>query len=133
MVANFSIYTGLKDYSHFGKKNYNGFDPFYMGGVDGFAGYSQFEKSAPIFKLYQLGVVYKPWKNVYSSVKLQGLNYANNDDWSKQNIVIGGALTLGYKTPLGPIEFCGAVAQDNTSNLYLSFGYTGDVFFFSRR
>jgi len=41
-------------------------------------------------------------------------------------------LSLGYKTPLGPLRITVSHDLESTINYYLAFGFTKDIFNFSR-
>jgi predicted acylesterase/phospholipase RssA len=130
----FSTLLGIQYGSHFKDNTQSSFDPFYLGGLDCFAGFPHYEKSAPYYKLAQAGFVYNPVHSFFVTQKIQVLNYANNDIWSaEKGFILGGVLELGYMTYLGPIKVAGAFSEDNRVQYYLEIGYTNDIFHFSRR
>ncbi len=130
----FSVLMGIQYGSHFNSNNQSNFDPFYLGGLDNFAGFPYYEKSAPFYKLVQAGLVLNPIKSFFITSKLQAINYANSEVWNEQKkFVMGGVLELGLSTYLGPVRLAGAISEDRMLQYYLELGYTGDIFHFSRR
>jgi NTE family protein len=126
--------AGMHIGSHFKSKSNAGFDPYYLGGLDNFAGYGYYEKSAPYFRLLQVGLVAVPVENLFITAKLQFLTYSNTDNWFSNNISMTcGVLEVGFKNYLIPVKIAAALAGDGEAKYYLSIGYTGDIFHFSRR
>ena len=129
-----SALLGIQYGSHFKDNSQSSFDPFYLGGLDYFAGFPHYEKSAPYYKLAQAGLVLNPFDSFFVTTKLQALNYANNDVWiGQKGFILGGVLELGLKTYLGPVRIAGAISDDNLFQFYADFGFTNDIFHFSRR
>jgi NTE family protein len=129
-----SIFAGMQYGSHFKQNLSNPIDPFYLGGLDCFAAYPKYEKSAPFYKLIQAGVTISPYKRFFFSTRFQALNYANNDIWnSQQGFILGSVLEAGVNSILGPVRLSAAVTDDRPVALYLNIGFTNDIFHFSRR
>lgn len=69
---------------------------------------------------------YNMWKGLYASVNCDiGFSSFFLEDWfSKPNFGIGGGLTVGYKTPIGPVEIC--VSRGNMYDkpvMYINLGF----------
>jgi len=134
LSKNASALLGIQYGSHFNGNNQSSFDPFYLGGLDNFAGFPYYEKSAPFYKFFQTGIVLNPVSSFFITTKLQALNYASSDVLNDQKkFIFGGILELGLKTPLGPVRVAGAISENNVMQYYLEVGYTNDIFHFSRR
>ncbi|MDD2422951.1 MAG: patatin-like phospholipase family protein, partial [Candidatus Cloacimonetes bacterium] len=85
--------------SYFDSTPSDKFDPFTIGGIDGFKGYSRYEISAPHFLIYELGVVLNPFKNLHLQAGVQGMSYADDeflakDAWTEYCAYAG----IGYST-----------------------------------
>ena len=76
-----SLKLGLEIGSWFGRQQIN-IDPFYLGGSSGYMGYQKYEVSSPVYKIYELGMVAKPRRNLFVNMGLQGLDIDDIDDWS---------------------------------------------------
>lgn len=129
-----SVYAGMQYGSHLKQNLSNPIDPFYLGGLDCFAGYPKYEKSAPFYKLIQAGFTVSPYKRFFFSTRFQALNYADNDIWnSQQGFILGSVMEAGVNSILGPVRLSAAVTEDRPVSLYLNVGFTNDIFHFSRR
>lgn len=129
----FSLKLGLELGSWFGEEQIN-VDPFYLGGSHGYMGYQRYEVSAPVYKIFELGLVANPTRNLYADLGVQGLNAARVDDWSADQEVTWSVYgSLGFRSALGPLRFAVAVREDSHPNYYLNLGYDLDIFHFSRR
>jgi NTE family protein len=125
---------GLRFGSHFKQNNLSNFDPFYLGGLDNFAPYQLYEKSAPFFEMVEAGLIYKADKHIRFSSKVQALNFAKNDILiPEQSFMLGGVIEAGYQTYLGPVRIAVAFSEETRMQYYIALGYTGDLFHFSRR
>jgi predicted acylesterase/phospholipase RssA len=134
LANDLSAYMGLQYGSHFKESFQSNFDPFYLGGIDCFTGFARYEKSAPFYKLFQIGLVLSPYKNIFVSTKFQALNYADNDIWdSNHSYIMGGVAELGISTVIGPVRLVSAIAEDSPVKLFINVGFTNDMFHFSRR
>jgi len=128
-----TLKLGLELGSWFGDQQIN-IDPFYLGGSDGYLGYQRYEVSAPVYKVFELGLTANLRRGLYASTGVQGLNIDRVDDWSvDQDVTWCLYGSLGYRTALGPLRFSVAVREKSHPNYYLNLGYDLDVFHFSRR
>lgn len=128
-----SLLVGFQYGTHFKDNRQSSLNTFYLGGLDRFAGFPKYEYSAPNYKLAEAGILTNPFKQLYVSMKMQTINFANYDALIPENNRIGGVLELGVKTYLGPIKTAVAFSEKSRVQYYLSFGYTNDIFHFSRK
>jgi len=120
--------------ANFDKNDELGFDPFYLGGSEGFYGYRKYEVSAPFYKRYDIGLRFNPNRNLFVDTGLQGLNHANSDIWSPhQDIFFTTYAGIGYRTIFGPLQLMGALNEDRSFKVLANIGFTKDIFAFSRR
>ncbi len=142
VTGNLETYTPLTDFaslkiaarigSYFGEDEFN-FDPFYFCGSGGFLGYGKHEVSAPVYKIYDFGLIINPARNVYFNTGVQGLNIADVDIWgAEQEVQWAMYGSLGYKSPIGPLRFTAAIRENSNARFYLNLGYDLDIFEFSR-
>jgi NTE family protein len=130
----FSTQLGVNLGSHFQYKANTGSEPFFLGGLDNFAGLPLYEKSSSFFELIQAGIVYKPWKSWFINLKLQALNYTDKKTLFPENgFEVGSVFEIGYKSFLGPVKAALAVSENYPLQLHLAVGYNNDLFNFSRR
>lgn len=128
-----SLKLGLEIGSWFGRQQIN-IDPFYLGGSSGYMGYQKYEVSSPVYKIYELGMVAKPRRNLFVTMGLQGLDIDDIDDWSDyKNIIWSFYAGVGFRSGIGPLRLAMAVREGGQLNYYLNLGYDLDVFHFSRR
>lgn len=141
-LANIELYTPIGKVlsakiaarmgSYFGEDEFN-FDPFYFCGSNGYLGYGKHEVSAPIYKIYDLGLVFNPARNIYLQTGVQGLNVSNVDVWSAEQEVEWDVYAgFGYKSPIGPMRFTAAIREHSEVKFYLNMGFDLDIFEFSR-
>ncbi|NLK49255.1 MAG: hypothetical protein GX294_01245 [Candidatus Cloacimonetes bacterium] len=87
-----------------------------------------------MYKIYELGMVAKPRRNLFVNMGLQGLDIDDIDDWSDYRSIIWSFYAgVGFKSGIGPLRFAMAVREGGQLNYYLNLGYDLDVFHFSRR
>ncbi len=120
--------------SYFDSTPSDKFDPFTIGGIDGFKGYSRYEISAPHFLIYELGVVLNPFKNLHLQAGVQGMSYADDeflakDAWTEYCAYAG----IGYSTMFAPLRLQLALNERSNVNVMLSLGFDTDIFEFSRK
>ncbi|MFA7057070.1 MAG: patatin-like phospholipase family protein [Candidatus Cloacimonadales bacterium] len=109
------------------------FCPFQMGGIDSFSGLDEHSLNSEAFQINRIGLLYN-YKNRYF------VNISTQFLYEGSLKVEGGFesfdriydVTLGYKTPLGPLRLAVASDFNKTTNYFLSFGFTKDMFKFSR-
>ncbi len=129
-----SLKLGFAYGANFDKDDNLDFDPFYLGGSDGYYGYAKYEMSAPFYKTYTLGLRLKAGKSTFLDLGGQGLNYANSDVWSPdQKIDLNAFMSIGYDSVAGPLRLTAAYSSNDRMNAYLNLGYYIDLFEFSRR
>jgi len=134
LSSGLSAIGGFQFGSHFKTSNSHSFDPFHLGGLDKFAGYAYYQKSAPYYRIVQAGAVITPKKDYYLTAKVQALMYNDSENWfTDNNYAAGGLLELGYQSYLAPVKIAVAINDDGNLQYYLALGYTGDIFHFSRR
>ena len=114
------------------KQHFN-IDPFYLGGSSGYKGYHKYQVSAPVYKMVDLGLVFKAWKKLFISAGAQGLIIDEIDTWSDSDVVWCGYVGAGINAILGPLRASFAIREGGKTNFYLNFGYDLDVFHFSRK
>lgn len=130
----FSSQLGVNLGTHFKQDSNSGTDPFYLGGLDNFAGLPLYEKSSPFYELIQAGIIYKPQKSWFIDLKLQALNYTEkNTIIPEGGFEVGSVFELGYKSYLGPVKAAIAISENYPVQLHLAIGFTNDLFYFSRR
>ena len=110
------------------------FDPFAIGGIDGFKGYSRYEISAPHFLIYEFGLVFSPLKNLHLQTGVQGMSNADDeflakDSWTEHCVYAG----IGYNTMFAPLRLQVALNERSNLNVMLSLGFDTDIFEFSRK
>jgi len=134
MNRSVSLLLGTAIGSHLVNNKHSSLDPFYLGGIDQFAGYQLYEKSAPFYEIIESGAKFKLSKFLFVSAKIQGLNYADNEDLIPNGgFLMGCVFELGYKSIIGPARFALAISEKTRLQYYFSIGYTKDFYHFSRR
>jgi len=129
-----SLLLGAQLGSQFYDNNQTSLDPFYLGGLDCFAGIPLYEKSAPHYRLIQAGCVINPLEDFFITPKIQYLNFSEDSNlFNNDDFITGAVLELGLKTYLGPVKIAAAVTEDKLIQYYFSLGYINDIFHFSRR
>lgn len=118
--------------SWFDKKHFN-IDPFYLGGSSGYKGYHKYQVSAPVYKMIDIGLTSRVWKNYFVFTGAQGLSIDDIDTWTDSEIVWCGYLDAGINTIFGPLRASFGIREGGKSNFYLNFGYDLDIFHFSRK
>jgi NTE family protein len=130
-----STILGLQYGSHFKDNIQSSWDPFYLGGLDCFAGFQHYELSAPYYRLAQGGIIFNHNSRLYLTAKLQVIEFSHSDSWINANrTYTGGVFDIGYKTIfLGPTKFSVALTKDRPAQFYVNIGYNYDIFHFSRK
>lgn len=110
------------------------FDPYVIGGMDGFMGYSKYAVSSPYFHAFNLSFSANPWKNFFFETGVQGLNKDDNgflwDRFYDEYCAFAG---LGLNSPHLPLKAYAAINKKNKINLMFSIGFDSDIFEFSRK
>nr|MDK2850664.1 hypothetical protein [Candidatus Cloacimonadota bacterium] len=110
------------------------FDPFAIGGIDGFKGYSRYEVSAPHYLIWGLGLNFNPFGDAHLTAGIQALSYDDNEDWLKNlNNQYCYYFGFGYDTGFAPLRIQFAINKLGKLNTMLSLGYDLDPFAFSRK
>lgn len=134
LLRTVSINAGVNMGTYIDSHNSQSFDPFPLGGINGFKGYSRYEISAPHYRIMHLGLTTEPWKNVYLQTGIQGLSYDDEDilgqKFSDEFCYYAG---LGLKAYNFPIKLQLALNERNVVNTMLSIGNDWDIFHFSRK
>lgn len=129
-----SALFGTKIGSHFLKKDQSCYDPYYLGGLDAFAGFPLYEKSAPFYRLFEAGVVCNPIKSFFITSKIQFISFSYEDKIIPNNgLEADAVIEAGLKTFLGPVKAAVAISEGSPWQFYLELGYINDIFLFSRR
>ncbi len=129
-----SLHLGLDYGTYFGAEEQGASDPFYFSGSHGYRGYQRYEVSSPLYKIYTLALVLKPFSNTFLETGVQGLNTAASDSWgADQDVLWSVYADLGYRTPIGPLSLVAAIRRNSKPNFYLNIGYDTDFFWFSRK
>ncbi|MCB5252556.1 MAG: patatin-like phospholipase family protein [Candidatus Cloacimonadaceae bacterium] len=120
--------------SYFDSTPSDKFDPFAIGGIDGFKGYSQYEISAPHYMIYDLGLVLNPVGSLHLQAGFQGMSY-DDDEFlilgsQKEHCVYAG---IGYDTMFAPLRLQFAFNERKDLNTMLFLGSATDIFEFSRK
>lgn len=143
-VSELDVYSPLLDFAslrlgfdygtYFGDQEGSSADPFYFCGSNGYRGYQRYEVSSSQYKIYTLGVVFNPLKNLFLETGFQGLNIGSEGTWDLINDTEWAIYAdLGYRTLVGPVKFIAAVKEQGRPNFYLSIGFDTDMFWFSRK
>ncbi len=109
------------------------FTPFEIGGIDSFTGMDKHSLNEEGYQINRLGLQYdyrnKYFINVSGQFLYKGELKKSGQSLSSQKVL---DLSLGYKTPLGPLRITVSHDLESTINYYLAFGFTKDIFKFSR-
>jgi outer membrane protein assembly factor BamA len=106
------------------------FSPFQIGGIDSYTGMEKHRHNYEVFQNYRVGLLYNYEKRYFINVSGQILYKGDLIDFGEPSKVID--LTLGYKFPIGPLRMTISYDLESKINYFLSFGYTKDMFKFSR-
>lgn len=110
------------------------FDPYPLGGAEGFMAYSKYELSAPHYRILQSGLVLRPGKNVFVQAGVQHLSYDNNELWGRSYVKeIGYYAGVGLETILAPVKLNFAIRDKGSLMTMFSVGYDFDTFRYSRK
>ena len=134
MTSGLSLKAAANIGSYFDSVPSDKFDPFAIGGIDGFKGYSRYEISAPHFWIYDFGIVYNPVKNLHFLAGIQKMGFDDDEFWAKdiqkEYCYYAG---MGYSTMFGPLRLQIALNERKNLNTMLSLGFDTDIFEFSRK
>ncbi len=110
----------------------NTFSPYEIGGIDSFTGIDKHGLSEEAFQINRLGLQYNYQNRFFATLSSQFLYKGEIDD-SAESLTSDKVLdlTLGYKTPLGPLRLAIAYDLDSRINYFLAFGFTKNMFKFS--
>jgi len=129
-----SVMGGVDLGTYFDSAPRDKFDPYPLGGAEGFMAYSKYEISAPHYRILQAGLVYSPFKNVYLQGGIQFLNYGEDELWGNSyesaHCFYAG---LGISTILAPIRMNLAVGEKGRVSTMFAIGYDFDIFRYSRK
>lgn len=129
-----SVLASLDRGTYFNSAPEDKFDPFVLGGAEGFMGYSRYAISAPHYYTYQAGITTKPLRNVYLDLGIQYLGYNDNEIWGlEHDTEFCTYLSLGYRTVVAPLKLHLALNERKRLNTMLSIGFDYDLFKFSRK
>lgn len=109
------------------------FSPYEIGGIDSFTGIDNHGLNEEAFQINRLGLQYDYENRYFVTLSGQFL-YKGELKESGESLVSEQVidLSLGYKTPLGPLRFTVSHNLESDINYYLAFGFTKDMFKFSR-
>jgi NTE family protein len=134
LCEDLSIKIGANSGTYFDSTPTDIFDPFAIGGIDGFKGYSRYEVSAPHYLIFELGLSAQILRSLHLQAGIQGLTY---DDDTFLNKDIQGEYCLyagiGYDTLIAPLRLQFATNKQGSVNSMLSLGFDFDIFEFSRK
>jgi len=109
------------------------FSPFEIGGIDSFTGMDKHGLKEESFQINRLGLLYnyqnRYFVNVGGQLLYKGEIKEPGESFTSKKVI---DLSLGYKTPIGPLRFTISHNLKSKINLYLAFGFTKDMFKFSR-
>jgi len=109
-------------------------DPFYLGGLDNFLGLKPRELSAPIYRIFNLGIRLNPLSSFYIDFNINYLSYGNYDILLVMDkTLLASGMIIGYDSFFGPIRAGVGINENSRTIGYVSVGYDYDAFFFSRR
>lgn len=134
IVHNLSVILGMQIGTYFDVNEGQEFDPFAIGGMDGFKGYSRYEINAPHYRVMQFGISSTLGKLMNVQLGVQGLTYDDNE-------FIGNRISdefcyymgVGMKAFTLPIRVQIALNERNEINTMFSIGNDWDIFHFSRK
>ena len=110
------------------------YDPFYIGGLDSFLGLARYQRSSSVYKINSLSLRINPVRQLYFDITINTLNLGNTDSWSfDKNLQWAGGIIAGYKFSFLPVRLGLAIDEQHELTGYINFGYSLDIFEFSRR
>ena len=110
------------------------YDPFVIGGTEGFMGYSRYEVSAPYYQIFTLGLSTKPCKTFVFNGGFQWLRYSEDELWgADKSWEYCGFMGIGLPNKVMPARLNLSINQNGVFNSFLSLGYDFDIFKFSRK
>lgn len=131
---NLSYNCGIDYGSYFNSDTHDTLDPYVIGGMEGFMGYSRYEVSAPHYQIVSSSLSAIAFKNLWLSLGTQVLRYADSDVWGvHKDWEYCGYAGLGIKSKLLPAKLILALNEAGRLNSLLSIGYDLDIFSFSRK
>jgi len=120
--------------SYFNSDTHDELDPYIIGGMEGFLGYSRYEVSAPHYQILSSSLSYLAYKYLWFSLGAQALRYADSDVWGvHKDWEFCSFAGLGIKSKLLPAKLILALNEAGKVNSLLSIGYDLDIFSFSRK
>ncbi len=131
--SNFSLQAGIEAGAL--RNAYLGtiFSPFQVGGIDSFTGMDKHSLNYDAYQFNRIGLLYNYKKRYFANLSGQFL-YKGELKKSGESLTYQKVfdLTLGYKSPIGPLRI--TISHDLKSNInyFVSFGFTKDMFKFSR-
>lgn len=131
--SNFSIQAGMEGGAF--RDAYLGiiFSPFQLGGIDSFTGMDRHSLNYEAYQNNRIGLLYNYKKRYFIAMSGQLLHKGelsvSNESITTNRVV---DLTLGYKSPIGPLRITLAHDLKSEINYFVSFGLTKDIFKFSR-
>jgi NTE family protein len=130
LSVNFTIeYGSYHQYSQTSQ-----YQEFYIGGPESFPGYKVKQISAPIFKIFGLGMTWNFYKNLYLQNYTGAINYASSDNWNPwTDFNYGTSLNLGYSSMFGPVKLGVGINNQTKLDYFISVGYNFNIFEFAHR
>jgi NTE family protein len=130
----FSVMAGADVGTYFNSAPPDKFDPYPLGGADGFMAYSKYEISAPHYRILQAGLVYTPHRNLYLQGGMQFLIYGEDELWGDAfNSAHCYYAGLGIRTLFVPIKLNLAVSEKGNVSTMFAIGFDFDIFRYSRK
>lgn len=109
------------------------FSPFQVGGVDSFTGMDKHSLNYEAYQVNRIGFLYNYKKRYYVNLSGQVLykgDLIGSDKSVSSSKVVD--LTLGYNFAFGPLRLSVSHDLESSINYFITFGFTKDVFKFSR-
>lgn len=110
------------------------FSPFQIGGMDSFTGMDKHSINYEAYQINRLSLMYNYKKRYF--INIGGQLLANGDLKVDKDLITYKKvvdLSLGYKMPIGPLRFTVSHDLKSKLNLFVSFGFTKDMFKFTRQ
>lgn len=129
-----STHVGLSFGSYLDSVNKDKFDPYAIGGMDGFKGYSRYAVSSPHYYTSTLSISANPYSNLFVDLGVQGLkkgssNLFEGDIYDEYCLFAG----IGMRSDYFPVRAYIALNENRKFNTMFSLGYDFDIFEFSRK
>lgn len=134
LSRNVSTHLGLSMGTYLDSKNQDEFDPYPIGGINGFRGYSRYAVSSPHYLISTLSLSANVHSKLFVDIGMQGLkkgsNYLFNGDLMDEYCGFAG---IGFRSDYLPVRAYVAINQNKKINGMFSVGYDFDIFEFSRK